>query len=129
MQIAQQFQDDLDSVFSDWDTATYTPMIYPHTSANTITLQGLFRFDFTQMFGVMTNRPTFLVRSGLVLNPSQNDRLTLTNVILDQALNSLEYIVREYERNGDDTTLLIMTAYDPSQTANTHPNRGQFNGP
>ncbi len=114
-----QFSDDLDSVFSDWDTAQYTPMLYPHPSDNTITIQGIFRFDFTQIFGVITNRPTFLLRSGLVINPSTNDRLTLTNVMLDQTLNNLEYIVREYERNGDDTTLLIMTNYDPLKAAHT----------
>jgi len=113
------FENDLDAVFNDWDTATYTPMIYPHPSENTITIQGMFRFDFTQMYGIMTNRPMFLVRTGLVLNPSQNDRLTLTNVILEPALNSLDYIIREYNRMGDDTTLLIMTRYDPYKTTHS----------
>jgi hypothetical protein len=110
---SQLFADDLDAIFNDWDTADYTQSIYSHPSSNTIILQGIFHYDFIEVNGVVSNRPTFRVRTGMVLTPSDNDRLTVTNVVLDQDLNSTDFVVREYERWGNGETLLILSTYDP----------------
>jgi hypothetical protein len=102
------FTNDLAAVFNDWDTATYTPVGFAHPSVNTITVQGIFHYDYIDVNGITTNHPTFRVSTDIIQTPRDGDHLSLTNVVLDQTLNTKDFIVRDYQHWGNGETLLVL---------------------
>lgn len=98
------FSEDL-TVFFDTedfaDNATYTRNFYPHPSAETTTISGVFNDDFVEFDGVMSSSPVFICAASDVNADPQDDYLTHAGT---------EYRIREFNPDGSGLILLILEA-------------------
>ena len=69
---------DLAGVFSDWDTATYTPEGTPHGSNKTVSVDGIFSSTAFDENGVEVYSPMFRCETAKVADLSHGAKLTIT---------------------------------------------------
>lgn len=69
---------DLAGVFSDWDTATYTPKGQPHGSNKTACVDGIFSSTAFDENGVEIYSPSFRCEAVNVKDVTHGARLTIT---------------------------------------------------
>ena len=105
---ATQFTNDLDNMLEDWGIATFTPKAFAHPSVNSVTLRGMFDKEYTDINGVLESYPTFFTKTSDVAAVAVDDNFTIDTAVLDTSLDGQNYKVKEFQHNGNNTTLLIL---------------------
>lgn len=95
--------DDMADILSDWESATYTPKGYPHTSAKSSTIDGVFEEKFVETDNIAGKRPTFYTAFTNVSDVKEDAHLTH---------DGTHYLVKEWENDGYGMTLLILEEQD-----------------